>query len=70
LQTYWAFDETDGYGCGVYKRLDDSMFSIVGSDAGVGFASLYLPQEKVTVNVLSNITDGEVGMMRAVRRLL
>ena len=37
----------------------DSMFSIEGGDAGVGFDSRYLIQEKITINILSNITNGE-----------
>jgi hypothetical protein len=35
------------------------MFSIVGGDAGVGFDSRHLVQEKLTINILSNITNGE-----------
>jgi CubicO group peptidase (beta-lactamase class C family) len=62
LDTHWAFNETVGYGCGIYKRLDDSMFSIVGEDAGVGFDSRYLPRERLTINILSNITNGENGI--------
>lgn len=62
LSTHWAFSDTDGYGCGIYKRLDDSMFWIEGSDAGVGFDSRYLPQDKLTINILSNITNGEEDM--------
>ena len=59
LNTHFVFNDTNGYGCGIYKRLDGSMFSIVGSDAGVGFNSRYLVPEKLTINVLSNITNGE-----------
>ncbi|GAK55229.1 beta-lactamase [Candidatus Vecturithrix granuli] len=59
LNTHWTFNDTDGYGCGIYKRIDNSMFSIVGGDAGVGFYSSYLVQEQLTINILSNITDGE-----------
>ena len=59
LTTHYVFNDTNGYGCGIYKRLDGSMFSIVGSDAGVGFNSRYLVPEKLTINVLSNITNGE-----------
>jgi len=59
LDTHWSFDVARGYGCGLYKRLDDSVFWISGGDAGVGFASWYVPQEKLTVNVLSNVTNGE-----------
>jgi CubicO group peptidase (beta-lactamase class C family) len=62
LSTHWRFSDRDGYGCGLYKRLDDSMFSIVGGDAGVGFDSRYLPEEKLTINILSNITNGEDGI--------
>ncbi len=59
LSTHYAFDDTDGFGCGFYKRLDDSMYSIMGGDAGFGFDSRCLVQEKLTINILSNITNGE-----------
>jgi D-alanyl-D-alanine carboxypeptidase len=59
LGTHWAFDDTDGYGCGIYKRLDEGMFWIEGGDAGVGFDSRYLSKEKLTINILSNVTNGE-----------
>jgi CubicO group peptidase (beta-lactamase class C family) len=62
LNTHRAFNGTDGYGCGIYKRLDGSMFSIVGGDAGVGFDSRYLLREKLTISVLSNVTNGEDGI--------
>ena len=62
LNTHWTFDDTDGYGCGLYKRLDGRTFWIEGSDAGVGFDSRYFPQRKVTINILSNITNGENGV--------
>jgi CubicO group peptidase (beta-lactamase class C family) len=78
LSTHYTFNDTEGYGCGIYKRLSqaasgrlsamplarsqrlgESMFSIEGGDAGVGFDSRYLIQEKITINILSNITNGE-----------
>jgi CubicO group peptidase (beta-lactamase class C family) len=59
LQTHHRFDDRLGYGCGIYKRLDGSAFWISGVDAGVGFDSRYLVQEQVTINILSNITNGE-----------
>jgi hypothetical protein len=62
LKTHQTFNSTTGYGCGIYKRLDDSMFSITGGDAGVGFYSSYLVQEKLNINILSNITNGEEGI--------
>jgi len=66
LGTHYRRDDTRGYGCGVYKRLDDSMFWIVGSDAGVGFDSRYIVADKLTVNILSNVTNGEDDMRDAV----
>ena len=59
LQTHYRFDDKSGYGCGLYKRLDDSLFVIVGGDAGVGIDSRYLVKQKITVSILSNITNGE-----------
>jgi len=62
LETHYTFDTARGYGCGVQKRLDDSMFAIEGGDAGVGFDSRYIVPENVTINILSNITNGEEEM--------
>jgi CubicO group peptidase (beta-lactamase class C family) len=59
LITNYEFNDASGYGCGIYKALDDTMFSIVGGDAGVGFHSAHFPSESLSVNILSNITDGE-----------
>ena len=70
LSTHCTFDGTDGYGCGIYKRLDEGMFWIAGGDAGVGFESRYLPQYKVTANILSNITNGENGIRNIVMGFL
>lgn len=66
LKTHGTFDATRGYGCGIQKRLDDSMFFIVGVDAGVGFDSRYIVGEHLTINILSNITHGE----EEIRRLI
>ena len=66
LSTHCTLSDTSGYGCGVYKHLDDSLFWIVGSDAGVGFDSRHLPRRKLTISMLSNVTDGEEGMRRVV----
>jgi CubicO group peptidase (beta-lactamase class C family) len=59
LQTHERFDDQSGYGCGLYKRLDNSLFSIAGGDAGVGFDSRYFVQQKITASILSNTTNGE-----------
>lgn len=59
LQTHVPFDDKTGYGCGLYKRLDGSLFAIVGGDAGVGFDSRCLLNENITVSIFSNITNGE-----------
>jgi CubicO group peptidase (beta-lactamase class C family) len=66
LNTHHAFNDTEGYSCGLYKRLDGSMFSIEGGDAGVGFDSRYLWQNKLTINILSNITNGENGIRKVI----
>jgi CubicO group peptidase (beta-lactamase class C family) len=66
LNTHYAFNDTDGYACGIYKRLDGSMYSIEGVDAGVGFDSRFLLQEKLTINILSNITNGENGIRNVI----
>ena len=66
MTTHCTFNERDGYGCGVCKRLDDSEFSIVGGDAGVGFDSWYVVPEKATINVLSNISGGDNGIRKVV----
>jgi CubicO group peptidase (beta-lactamase class C family) len=66
LKTHCVVDATHGYGCGVFKRLDDSMFAIVGGDAGVGFDSRYYVQERLLVNILSNITNGNEEMKEAI----
>lgn len=62
LETHCTLSTTSGYGCGIYKRLDDSMFAISGADAGVGFDSRYVVREKLTINILSNITYGDEAM--------
>jgi CubicO group peptidase (beta-lactamase class C family) len=66
LRTHARFDEKTGYGCGLYKRLDDSMFAIVGGDAGVGFDSRYLVEQKIIASILSNTTNGEEDLREVV----
>lgn len=66
LRTHERFDENTGYGCGLYKRLDDSLFAIVGGDAGVGFDSRYLVNQKITASILSNTTNGEESLRKVV----
>ena len=58
LETRATFNAASGFGCGIEKRLDDSMFAIMGGDAGVGFDSRYVVPENLTINILSNITNG------------
>lgn len=67
LQTHERFNEKTGYGCGLYKRLDDSLFYIVGGDAGVGFDSRYLVEQNITASILSNVTNGEEDLRTVVR---
>jgi CubicO group peptidase (beta-lactamase class C family) len=64
LATHSTISDDLGYGCGLYKKLDDSIVSIEGGDAGVGFYSRYDVEDAMTVNILSNITNGEYGVMQ------
>jgi CubicO group peptidase (beta-lactamase class C family)/protein tyrosine phosphatase (PTP) superfamily phosphohydrolase (DUF442 family) len=66
LATHHKFDDKYGYGCGVYKLLDGSRYSIVGGDAGVGFDSRHFVEENITVSILSNFTNGEEDLREAV----
>ena len=66
LATHCILDTTNAYGCGIFKRLDNSMFAIVGGDAGVGFDSRYYVQDRLTINILSNITNGNEEMKEVV----
>ena len=66
LSTHCTINDRIGYGCGIYKRLDGSMFSIAGGDAGVGFDSRYILQDKLIINILSNITNGESDLRKVV----
>lgn len=70
LSTHSTINGDSGYGCGLYKRLDDSEFSVVGGDAGVGFVSRYIKKERLTINILSNITNGESDIRRIVPEYL
>lgn len=69
-KTFSEFNEKSGYGYGIYKRLDDSMFFIVGVDAGVGFDSRYLLNEDLTISVISNISEGEESMVDTILDVL
>lgn len=62
LATHSTINEYVGYGCGLYKTLDSSTYSIGGGDAGVGFYSRYDGKEQRIINILSNITNGEWSM--------
>jgi len=63
LKTTSELNDKSGYGYGIYKRLDDTMYFIVGCDAGVGFDSRYFLKEDLTVSVISNISEGEESMV-------
>ena len=70
LKTHCKRNDVDGYGCGVFKKLDESAFSILGFDAGVGFFSRYIVRDGITISVLSNVTDGKVRMVKSILELL
>lgn len=54
-----------GYGLYIWKSLGVPAYFFSGSDAGVGFDSRHFPRSGVTVTILSNVTDGEVAMRKA-----
>ena len=61
-------DEFD-YGLGFYvdRRFgapgeSASSFALVGSDAGVGFESVFIPGREVSATMLSNTTDGHLSI--------
>ncbi|GAB6088701.1 serine hydrolase domain-containing protein [Spirochaeta dissipatitropha] len=64
LKQHVDFNESSGYGCGVYleSRGNGRVYSIVGGDAGVGFHSQYSPWQQLSIHILSNITNGEERM--------
>jgi CubicO group peptidase (beta-lactamase class C family) len=66
LTTHSSISDELGYGCGLYKKLDDSIVSIMGGDAGVGFYSRYGLEDAITVNILSNITNGEYSIREVI----
>jgi CubicO group peptidase (beta-lactamase class C family) len=66
LRTHYRFSGKTGYGCGLYKQLDESQFAIVGGDAGVGFDSRYLVKPEIAISILSNITHGEEELRQVV----
>jgi CubicO group peptidase (beta-lactamase class C family) len=70
LATQHVFNDISGYGCGLYKKLDNSSFAIMGSDAGMGFDSRYLENSATVINILSNRTDGEVEMRKLILEYL
>jgi CubicO group peptidase (beta-lactamase class C family) len=51
-----------GLGLLIRKRKSGTEYLIVGEDAGVGFYSGYMPEKDITVNVLSNKTEGAKGI--------
>ena len=66
LKTRHQFNDVVGYGFGIYKWLDDSMFFIVGEDAGVGFDSRFIVPDGLTINILSNRTAGAGDLRKAI----
>jgi len=59
------FDDISGYGMGIYtgKYREYNCFSATGADAGVGFISQYIPKTQTIINILSNHTEGNKGII-------
>lgn len=70
LKTHHKLNDELGYGCGIVKKLDESAYSISGSDAGVGFFSRHIVKGGITLSVLANITNVEVGVVKSILQAL
>ncbi len=64
LKTRCKLNSKTGYGCGIFKKLDDSAFFVVGGDAGVGFFSQYCLNKDMIISILSNRTNGSEEMVK------
>jgi CubicO group peptidase (beta-lactamase class C family) len=64
LSSQITIEDSLAYGYGIYLSQLGKMKTlfIVGGDAGVGFDSLYIPEQKLLVNILANTTNGEEDM--------
>ena len=59
-----------GYGLGFWLDPDRGTVLLVGSDAGVSFATQHAPSRQLTATVISNTTDGAWPLMRLLREWL
>jgi hypothetical protein len=59
-------EDGESYGLGVWLDLDSGAVQLVGSDAGVSFASLHDPQRRITYTVIANTANGAWPVRRAV----
>ena len=59
-----------GYGLGFWLDPDAGMVLLVGSDAGVSFATLHVPGRALTATVIANTTDGAWPLARLLRERL
>jgi CubicO group peptidase (beta-lactamase class C family) len=55
-----------GYGVYIVKKHGERNFCLLGCDAGVGFYSKYYRNTGHILTILSNITDGEAGLRKAI----
>jgi CubicO group peptidase (beta-lactamase class C family) len=56
-----------GYGLGFWLDPDRGTVLLVGSDAGVSFATQHAPGRQLTATVISNTTDGALPLARLLR---
>lgn len=70
LKTHVTFNERAGYGCGIYKLFKKPSFLIIGGDAGVGFLSKYVVEEKLLITILTNRSDAEEAIRDVINKEL
>lgn len=70
LKTHVTINDNLGYGCGLYKLFKIPSFVLVGGDAGVGFYSKYVVNEKLVISILTNRSDGEEAIKEVINKEL
>jgi CubicO group peptidase (beta-lactamase class C family) len=58
------------YGLGFWLDPDGGVVALVGSDAGVSFATQHVPERRLTATVISNTTEGAWPLARLLRERL
>lgn len=60
------------YGYGIWLKKENNSYIpyLIGSDPGVSFYSCYIPDKKISCNILSNTSDGVWGILSDIKKIL